>query len=502
MRIKNEIYWIPRILWCLFGLACMLGIRQWFSGEFVIPLAEFSIGPARIPFGIRMDALSSVLFTMVSLLAAVVARYSVRYLDGERGQIRFFWNLLFTAVAVSLLVTSNGLVMLMFAWIGSSLGLHRLLTFYSERPNALRAARRKFVVSRLGDLALLAGCFLTFKIYGTFEFSELFQLANAAAPDSTQAQFLPWIGFLFALGAMTKSAQYPFHSWLPDTMETPAPVSALMHAGIINAGGFLMIRLSPLLQHSDGAHILLLGMGAFTAAFGSLVMITQNNIKRKLAYSTISQMGMMMFACGLGLFSVALFHMVAHSFYKAHAFLSTGTLVEESKKVRFKARPASSGQLVFSTALGAAVLAAGLWFDGGVYFAHSSYLAVLLLGVFQVIGGGSLHEEDSMKGVVFRVGAIMLGAFVAFAGLEYLVHHHLRELVPVIWDSTEWSSPHAIAIFLSYLIFASTLWIPTLLKDPGSEISRKLYLYLWNGGYFGVTRQVGSSNAFQTGRSM
>ena len=168
------------------------------------------------------------------------------------------------------------------------------------------------------------------------------------------------IGMLYVLGAMTKSAQFPFHSWLPDTMEAPTPVSALMHAGIINAGGFLVIRLSPLIALSHSALGLLALVGAFTALFGGLVMLTQTSIKRALAFSTIAQMGFMMLQCGLGAFSAALLHIVAHSLYKAHAFLACGSVLDGAARLKTEARPALEGVAAIAALPVAIGIAAGL----------------------------------------------------------------------------------------------------------------------------------------------
>jgi NAD(P)H-quinone oxidoreductase subunit 5 len=171
---------------------------------------------------------------------------------------------------------------------------------------------------------------LTFNTLGTFELSELFSLARDLVATSQVSATHIAIGWLLVLGAVTKSAQFPFHTWLPDTMETPTPVSALMHAGIVNAGGYLIIRMSPLVAMAPAALITLAVMGAFTACFAGVVMMTQTSVKRSLAYSTIAQMGFMMLQCGVGAFSAAMLHILAHSLYKAHAFLGSGSVVSQA----------------------------------------------------------------------------------------------------------------------------------------------------------------------------
>ena len=207
------------------------------------------------------------MITMITLLGAIIGKYSLRYLNGERKQAYFYKYLFVTIISVSFLVLSNNLVMFFAMWLSSSLGLHKLLLYSPERKQAVAAAWKKFFVSRFGDLSLLIAIVLTYRTFNTFDFSELFQAANAVANNSPEARMLSIIGALFTLGAITKSAQFPFHFWLPETMETPAPISALMHAGIINAGGFLIIRLSPMLQHAELAHIILTIFGSVTAVF-------------------------------------------------------------------------------------------------------------------------------------------------------------------------------------------------------------------------------------------
>lgn len=279
------------------------------------------------------DRLTSVLLILSTFLFGIVTRYSVRYMAGDPGQPRFVFWLSFTSSFVFALVLATNLLGFVAAWCGISLSLHHLLQFYKERPAALLAARKKFLVSRLGDLALITTLILTHRVFGTWSFQGMFAAADTlhSAKGDIPAP-VDWICCLLVFAALLKSAQFPFHSWLPDTMETPTPVSALMHAGIINAGGILVIRLSPLISLSDTAMLALSLTGGFTALFASTIMLTQASIKRWLAFSTVAQMGFMMLECGLGAFHLALLHIVAHSIYKAYAFLSSGSVVGYRRK--------------------------------------------------------------------------------------------------------------------------------------------------------------------------
>lgn len=284
-------------------------------------------GEKTIAVTVRYDGVASLMLAMVSFLGWVICRYSIRYLDGEPIQGRYFCWTSFTIGAVSLMVISGNLLMFIAAWVTTSLGLHQLLTHYGHRPAAQRAAWAKFTVSRIGDAALLAAAALIYSEFKTLDFAELF-----AAIDGQPASVTPAIqiaGFLLVVGALTKSAQFPFHTWLPQTMETPTPVSALMHAGIVNAGGYLIIRNSPLLSLTPWALTTLAVIGAVTACLAAVVMLTQTSVKKSLAYSTIAQMGFMMLQCGLGAFSAAMLHILAHSLYKSYAFLSSGSLLSQ-----------------------------------------------------------------------------------------------------------------------------------------------------------------------------
>jgi NAD(P)H-quinone oxidoreductase subunit 5 len=267
-------------------------------------------------------------------------------------------------------------------------------------------------------------------------------------------------------------------------METPTPVSALMHAGIINAGGYLIIRLSPILQHADVAHFLLAVMGAITAVFGALIMMTQNSIKQKLAYSTISQMGIMMFSCGLGAFSLALFHIVAHSFYKAHAFLSTGLLVDESKKLKFISTRPNAKSLVVPSLLGLVIVALGVNLRNGIHVIYFTYAAVLLLGLsqnFSFSNGQFRKLGFSFFGylaVTFGVAALLCGI------VEVNLLRSLGALAPVTWGTNWAHAQQWITCLVTYLIFVAGLWLSGLLIEPKSPVLYRLYMYFWNGGYF------------------
>jgi NAD(P)H-quinone oxidoreductase subunit 5 len=277
---------------------------------------------------IYVDALSAIMLVLVSFVGAVVVRYSRNYLDGDPGQERFFRRLCLTLAAVLVLIVSGNLVTFLAAWVATSMGLHQLLLFYGERANARLAARKKFVVSQLADLCLLCAAALLWHAFGSLNFATTFTAAEGIRASGTAPDGLTWIAILMVAGALLKSAQFPFHGWLLEVMETPTPVSALLHAGIINAGGFLILRFADVIALSVPALNMLTIVGGATAMFGSVVMLAQTSVKAQLAYSTVAQMGFMLLQYGLGAFPAALLHILAHSLYKAHAFLASGSVID------------------------------------------------------------------------------------------------------------------------------------------------------------------------------
>ncbi|MFO0880679.1 MAG: proton-conducting transporter membrane subunit [Gemmataceae bacterium] len=385
-RVYREVTVVGCVLVALAALAIAILVLR--SGP--IDRSLFTSPGWPIGVGVYIDALSAVMLVLTAGIGFVACRFSLRYLDGDPGQTRFLAWTVFTFGAVLYLLCMRNLAAFVLFWCFVSAGLHQLLTFYPERPAAMRAAWKKFLISRLGDTCLITGIILAWLTFGTLELPDLFRLAATSESDTQTA----WMAFFFVLGAMTKSAQFPFHTWLPETMDSPTPLSALMHAGIINAGGYLIVRLSPLVVHSPLAMDVLMVNGALTAMLGSIVMLTQTDIKRSLAFSTISQMGFMMMQCGLGAFSAAVLHIVTHGLYKAHAFLGAGTAASWSAK-RQELSPGRA--LLYGTF--SLVIAAAL-----------VYLGIVLTGI-PLLG---------------KPGGLVIATFLT-AGVSVLVLHALSE---------------------------------------------------------------------------
>jgi NAD(P)H-quinone oxidoreductase subunit 5 len=275
---------------------------------------------------VQLDIVASAMFLLVSTLALVVVRYSRTYLAGQRDLDRYARSLLLTVASVTVLVTSNHLAVLVLAWFATDVGLHQLLTFYRTRRQAIIVAHKKFLLSRLADACFLSSLVLIGPEVGSLRIDVVCAFAQSRGELSSTLHLAT---VLLVFGVLLKSAQLPFHGWMQQVMEAPTPVSALLHAGVVNIGGFVMIRLAPLMAHASIAQGILLGFGLFTTIVAALVMTTRVSAKGVLAWSTIGQMGFMLVQCGLGAWHLALMHLLAHSLYKAHTFLSAGSVVAQ-----------------------------------------------------------------------------------------------------------------------------------------------------------------------------
>jgi len=347
---------------------------------------------------VRLDAVSAVMLLLVAFIGWIVVRYARTYLDGEARHAYFTIWLLGTLAAVLLLVQSGNLVQFIAAWIATSLCLHKLLLFYPERIAAQRAARKKFITARIGDAALTGAGILLVAAYGTTQISAILAAARLGEGGSLAVGAAAFLAF----AAVLKSAQFPTHGWLTEVMEAPTPVSALLHAGVVNAGGFLLIRFADVMLVSPLTLAGLALIGGFTALFGGLVMLTQPAVKASLAWSTVAQMGFMILQCGLALFPLALLHIVAHSLYKAHAFLSSGGAVGRVAAIR---RPGPVAVPSLANVGRAFALAIAIY--GAVY-----------VGTGALIGFGAKSPQ-----------AVALGAILIF-GVAYLLAQGLADAAP------------------------------------------------------------------------
>ncbi len=282
------------------------------------------IGDLSIHVGLLIDSLTAVMLVVVTVVSLMVQIYSQGYMAGDPGYHRYFaFMSLFTACMLGLVMVDNLVLMFVF-WEGVGLGSYLLIGFWFHRPSAANAAKKAFIVTRLGDVGFLVAILLLFANTGTFDTEQVHALALTGALGGT---VLTWVAIGVFSGAVGKSAQFPLHVWLPDAMEGPTPVSALIHAAtMVAAGVFLVARFYPLFEHSEVALTTVAVIGGFTAIFAASMGLVMNDIKRVLAYSTISQLGYMMLGLGTGGIAIGIFHLFNHAFFKALLFLGAGSV--------------------------------------------------------------------------------------------------------------------------------------------------------------------------------
>ncbi|MBB3329577.1 NAD(P)H-quinone oxidoreductase subunit 5 [Halomonas campaniensis] len=374
---------------------------------------------AAAPLGLYPDGLAVWMALLISFLGGVLLRFADGYLQGDEGRARFLPWCLVVLASVMLLVFTHHLLVMLVAWVGVSLALHHLLTLYPERVEAQRAAWQKFAVSRLGDLALLAAVLLIYHHYGSFELPVLLAAAEASTGEGWA---LPAASVALALAALCKCAQLPLHGWLMKVMEAPTPVSALLHAGVINLGGFIWLRLYPLFDGLTPGHLLLIAIGGTTAIVAVLTMLTQASVKHALAWSTCAQMGFMLFEIGLGAYTLALVHLLAHSLYKAHSFLASGRTVRAARCSRLTPAPSRERLLMAGLAGGTA---AGVLLAWPELVSHNPVLGALLV---LAVGGALLGMP---AGLGLRQRLALAAMALALVPLYALLHALVSPALPL-----------------------------------------------------------------------
>jgi len=462
------------------AVALATGIAVATLGAATSPL----IGVAGVGLSLRLDAFSAVMFVLVAFVGAIVVQFSRNYMDGDDRQGAFMGGLCLTLAAVTLLILSGNLYHLVAAWIATSLALHRLLLFYPERPNAQVAGRKKFITARLGDALLIGAAVMLAQAFATTDIAAILEAARTSlVAGEVPAGVVP-ATLLIAAAALLKSAQFPTHGWLAEVMETPTPVSALLHAGIINAGGFLVVRFADVMLLSlTSLHVLAI-VGGFTALFGSVVMLTQTSVKVALAYSTVAQMGFMLLQCGLGAFTAAVLHIVAHSLYKAHAFLASGSVIDLARAAWVpKAETRSRAAVLLASLAGAvAIFVATGWAIG---FAVADKPAILALGAILVMGLTLLLAqalEGRPQGYV--VGRTLLtGVAVAliYFGLQTGAERLLAGAVPL----AALSDPVTLAVMAAVVVVFAALTALQILAPYKADAPgwRGAYVAIANGFY-------------------
>ena len=439
-----------------------------------VSMAAVVLGKGGSGYGVRADIVGSLMLLLVTFVGWVIVRYSQPYLDGELAQRHYVRWLMATLAAVGVVIATNHMVVLVVAWMGTSMALHRLLTFFSERPAAVVAAHKKFIVGRAADLCMLGAAALFAVSFQTMQIDQITALA-AAAPlkPGAQAGVL-----LIVMAALLKCAQLPFHGWLIQVMEAPTPVSALLHAGIVNLGGFVLIRFAPLVSEVPAAQGLLVAAGTATAVLAALVMTTRISVKVMLAWSTCAQMGFMLMQCGLGVWDMALLHLLGHSLYKAHAFLTAGGAVRRAalSQMTPAASPPGFGSLVIGALTGFSMIlmAKAVW---GVLVPGALISPALwVLGGIVALALVPLVRGESLRGRGWWPVLLMLGAFgvsFSYVGLHLLLSAWVLPAIPqpaaALW----------IAVAVAFvLLFA----VQSLIRiAPHNVLVRGLYPWFYGG---------------------
>ncbi|MBY6114576.1 oxidoreductase [Mameliella alba] len=374
------------------------------------------IGVASIGVSTRIDIVSVAMILTVAFVGWIVLRFSRVALDGDVRQAAFMGWMAATVACVLLLVSAGNIVQLALGWVATGVTLHRLLLHYPERPRARRAARKKALTGIIASAALLIAAGILVVGFGTSDIAAI----NAAAGAGEGTGLLWLAALLLAVAAVFKSALVPTHGWLTEVLESPTPVSALLHAGVVNAGGFLLIRFADVLIAAPGVLAMLALIGGFSALLGAAVALTQPAVKTSLAWSTTAQMGFMVLQCGLALFPLALLHIVAHSLYKSHAFLASGGAVKE---VAFIRRPGPVAVPNLGAVVRAFGLALALYVGVGLLFGILSKPpqtvalgAILIFGVVYLIAQGL--ADLAPRALTLRTVGLSVAATVAYFALQ------------------------------------------------------------------------------------
>ena len=452
---------------------------RWASGAGVgsaaLSLAAVLAGHTGSALGLRADAVGSVVMLLVFFVGWVIVRYSQPYLNGEREERHYVRWLMATLATVGLVVTTNHVLVLALGWTATSLALHRLLTFYGDRPAAVVAAHKKFIVGRIADLTMFAAAGLLCMAFDTARIDQIVLAASQGPlPQAAQVAVL-----LIACAAVLKCAQLPFHGWLIQVMEAPTPVSALLHAGVVNLGGFVLMRFAPLVSEVSAAQVLLVMAGTATAVLAALVMTTRISIKVMLAWSTTAQMGFLLMQCGLGVWEMALLHMVAHSLYKAHAFLGAGGAVRRASLARLTPRAAAPGPraLAVGALIGlvmvvcaSAVFATLMPAQTGV-----SPAVVVLAGIVALALVPLVHAQS------LRVGGLWLPALGLGAFGVALAYFGLHALAAAWMAPNVTTAPAGLWLGVALAFAALFLLQSVIAVAPQSALARRLYPWFYGG---------------------
>ncbi len=403
------------------------------ADAYVVPVLDWiRSGDMIVDWSLRIDSLTAVMLVVILTVSALVHLYSWGYMEEDPDQSRFFAYLSLFTFAMLMLVTADNLVQMFFGWEGVGLASYLLIGFWYKKPSANAAAIKAFVVNRVGDFGFSLGIFGTFLVFGTVSIPAILEAAPGMAGSTIgflgmRVDTMTLLCLLLFVGAMGKSAQLGLHTWLPDAMEGPTPVSALIHAAtMVTAGVFMVCRLSPMFEVSPTALMVVTYVGAATALFAATVGTTQTDIKRVIAYSTCSQLGYMFFAAGVGAYGAAMFHLFTHAFFKALLFLGAGSVIHamhHEQDMRFYGGLRKHIPLTFSAML-------------------IGTLAITGVGVLGVFGFAGFYSKDAIIEVAFASHsthgyvAFLIAVFAALLTSFY----SWRLMFLTFWGTPRWAA--------------------------------------------------------------
>jgi len=453
---------------------------------FTVPLLDWiESGGLSVQWALKVDTLTAVMLVVVTSVSALVHLYSWGYMEEDPSQSRFFAYLSLFTFAMLMLVTADNLVQMFFGWEGVGLASYLLIGFWYTKPSANAAAIKAFVVNRVGDFGFSLGIFGTFLVFGSVSIDTIL----AAVPQHSGQTFsflgstvdvMTCLTLLLFVGAMGKSAQLGLHTWLPDAMEGPTPVSALIHAAtMVTAGVFMVCRLSPMFEASDTTLAVVTVIGALTAFFAATVGMVQNDIKRVIAYSTCSQLGYMFFAAGTGAYGVAMFHLFTHAFFKALLFLGAGSVIHamhHEQDMRFYGGLRKHIPITFWMMTIGTLALTGFFFTAGYYskdaILEAAFASGTASGMFAFVVGATVALLTSFYS--WRLVFLTFFGKPRWAGSEHIQHavhdahhgdhHHAHD------DGTAGYHPHESPL---------SMLIPLFVLGAGALFAG----WLWHGAF-------------------
>jgi NADH-quinone oxidoreductase subunit L len=540
------------LLFVAAALSWIVFIQFGFGGEAIkvikVPVMRWiTSGELEVAWSLRIDTLTAVMLVVVTTVSSLVHLYSIGYMHDDDGRSRFFSYLSMFTFAMLALVTSDNLLQMFFGWEGVGVASYLLIGFWFKKPSANAAAIKAFIVNRVGDFGFALGIFGVFAMFGSIQLDAIFNEAPSKAGQTMaflgyQVDIMTCLCLLLFMGAMGKSAQFLLHTWLPDAMEGPTPVSALIHAAtMVTAGVFMVARLSPLFEQAPFALQMVTLVGAVTAFFAATIGLVQNDIKRVIAYSTCSQLGYMFVACGVGAYSAGIFHLFTHAFFKALLFLGAGSVIHamhHEQDMRNMGGLAPKIRITWVMMLVGTFALTGVGIPGVAGFAgfHSKdaiieasfaantpanyafwllVIAALMTSfyswrlVFMTFHGKTRAEPETFKHahesphvMLIPLYVLALGAVVAgFAFTSQFIGHHYKEF----WNNSIFEGPHnhilhdmhtavehapwvAWSAFVAMVLGFVIAWLfyiryPSL-PETTAYAFRPLYLFFLNKWYF------------------